>query len=100
MPLYLILTILTIIHTYNHTFIHSFILHHSSRPVFLYPHRFFAQQEKTLHGGAKLRIELGPTLQQSDARFLKFYLVLFSAFFCLPSMLLDPDPVDLKSLAF
>jgi hypothetical protein len=30
------------------TIIHSFILHHSPRPVFLYPHRFSAQQETSM----------------------------------------------------
>ena len=34
----------------NSTIIHSFILHYSPRHVFLYPHRFFAQREKNLHG--------------------------------------------------
>ncbi len=44
-------TVLIIFNNHSHsTIIHSFILHHSPRPVFLYPHRFFAQQEKNLHG--------------------------------------------------
>jgi hypothetical protein len=48
MPLFLIFIIFN---NHSHsTIIHSFILHHSPRPVFLYPHRFFAQQEKNLHG--------------------------------------------------
>jgi hypothetical protein len=47
MPLFLIFIIFN---NHSHsTIIHSFILHHSPRPVFLYPHRFFAQQEKNLH---------------------------------------------------
>ncbi len=48
MPLFLIFIIFN-----NHLhskIIHSFILHHSPRPVFLYPLRFFAQQEKNLPG--------------------------------------------------
>ncbi len=49
-------------HFNNHshgTIIHSFILHHSPRPVFLYPHRFFAQQEKNLHGVPSRESNLG-----------------------------------------
>jgi hypothetical protein len=47
MPLFLIFIIFN---NHSHsTIIHSFVLHHSPRPVFLYPHRFFAQQEKNLH---------------------------------------------------
>ncbi len=47
MPLFLIFIIFN---NHSHsTIIHSFILHHSPRPVILYPHRFFAQQEKNLH---------------------------------------------------
>jgi hypothetical protein len=51
MPLFLIFIIFNN-HSHNTTNVHSsFILHHSLRPVFLYPpHRFFAQQEKNLHG--------------------------------------------------
>jgi hypothetical protein len=49
MPLFLIIIIFN---NHSHsTIIHSFILHHSPRPVFLYSHRCFAQQEKNLHGG-------------------------------------------------
>jgi hypothetical protein len=47
MPLFLIYINFNI---HSHSTIHSFILHHSSRPAFLYPHRFFAQQEKNIHG--------------------------------------------------
>ncbi len=36
------------------------------RPVFLYPHRFLAQQTKLL-GGGEPRFELGPAIQQADA---------------------------------
>ncbi len=47
MPLFLIFIIFN---NHSHsTTIHSFALHHSPWPVFLYPHRFFAQQEKNLH---------------------------------------------------
>ena len=47
MPLFLIFIIFN---NHSHsTIIHSFILHHWPRPIFLYPHRFFAQQEKNLH---------------------------------------------------
>ncbi len=48
MPLFLIVIIFN---NHSHsTILHSFILHHSPRPVFLCPHRFFAQQEKNLRG--------------------------------------------------
>jgi hypothetical protein len=65
MPLFLTVIIFNI-HSYN-TIIHFFILHHLPRPVFLYPHRFSAQQEKPPQGAAEPRIELGPALQQADA---------------------------------
>ncbi len=52
------------IHSYN-TIIHSFILHHLPRPVFLYLHRFSAQQEKP-PWGAEPGIKLGPAAQQTD----------------------------------
>ncbi len=55
--------IIFINHSHN-PIIHSFILHHSPSPVFLYPHRFFAQQEKNLYGVPR---RLGPTLQQAEA---------------------------------
>jgi hypothetical protein len=48
---------------YNHT---PFILHHSPRPVFLIPHRVFAQQWEP-PWDAETRFELGPALQQADA---------------------------------
>jgi hypothetical protein len=64
MPLFLIFIFFNN-HSYS-TIIHSFILHHSPKPVFLYPHRFFAQQEKP-PWGAEPRIKLGPALQQADA---------------------------------
>jgi hypothetical protein len=48
---------------YNHT---PFILHHSLRPVFLTPHRVFAQQGEP-PWDAETRFELGPALQQADA---------------------------------
>jgi hypothetical protein len=60
MPLFLIFIIFN---NHSHsTIIHSFIIHHSPRPVFLYP-----QQEKNLHEVPSPRIELGPALQQADA---------------------------------
>jgi hypothetical protein len=49
------------IHFYN-TIILSFIIHQSPRPVFLYPHRFLAQQEEP-PWVAEPRLELGPALQ-------------------------------------
>ena len=52
------------IHSYN-TIIHSFILHHLPTPVFLYLHRFSAQQEKP-PWGAGPGIKLGPVAQQAD----------------------------------
>ncbi len=48
MPLFLVFIIFN--NHSNSTIIHSFTRHHSPRPVFLYPHRFLAQQEKNLHG--------------------------------------------------
>ncbi len=48
--------------TYN-TITHPFILHHSPRPVFLNPHRVFAQQREP-PWDAEPRFELGPALQQ------------------------------------
>jgi len=53
------------IHSYN-KIVHSFILDHLPRPVFLYLHRFSAQQQKPPLG-AEPRIELGPALQLADS---------------------------------
>jgi len=64
MPLFLKFIIFDI-HSYN-TITHPFILYHSPRPIFLYPHRVFAQQEEP-PWGAEPRFELGPALQQADA---------------------------------
>jgi hypothetical protein len=88
MPLLLIFIIFNN-HSHNTTNVHSsFILHHSPRPVFLYPpHRFFAQQEKNLHGAryqlsyaAPLRIAgfgTGSSMQILQRFFFNGYL-----FFC------------------
>jgi hypothetical protein len=47
-------------------FLHSFIQYNSPRPVFLNPHRVFAQQGEP-PWDAEPRFELGPALQQADA---------------------------------
>ncbi len=60
----LFLTFSHIIHRTSYI-VHSFVLHRLPRPVFLYLHRFSAQQEKSPRG-AEPRIELGHALQQSD----------------------------------
>ncbi len=62
MPLFLIFIIFNI-HSYNKIIL-SFILHQSPRPIFLYPHRFYAQQEKPPLGAEPI-LELRPALQQA-----------------------------------
>ncbi len=64
MPLFSTFIIFNI-YSYN-TNILSSILHHSLKPVFLYHHRYLAQQEEP-KWDAELRFEIEPALQLADA---------------------------------